>query len=162
MAETKRDGKKRPSGESLIADNRRARFDYEISDTLECGLELRGVEVKSLREKAVSFENAYAIVDGDELKLVGLTINRWKNASTHEELAPNRTRRLLASKREIEKLKKATQRTGLSIIPLRLYFKGPWAKVLIGLGKGKTHGDKRETIKRRESDREMAREMRRR
>ena len=161
MAETKRDGKKRPES-TLIAENRRARFDYEFEDTLECGIELRGVEVKSLREKSVSFENSFAVFNGDDLVLMNLTINRWRNASTHEALTPNRPRRLLAKRSEIERLKKSTVRSGLSIIPLKLYFKGAWAKVLLGVGKGKTHGDKRETIKRREADREMSRELRRR
>lgn len=162
MAETKRDGKKRPDSDGLIAENRRARFDYDIGETLECGIELRGVEVKSLRDREVSFENAYAIVKGDELLLLGLTIKRWRHASTHEAYDPDRTRRLLVHKSEVDKLKKLTQRGGLSLVPLKIYWKGPWAKVLIGLAKGKTHGDKRETIKRREADREMERAMRRR
>ena len=154
--------KKRPDADGLIADNRRARYDYEIGETIECGLELVGSEVKSLRAKAVSFTHAYAIVKNDELYLVGLKIDRWKNASTHVEVAPDRTRRLLAKKHEIEDLEKAVQQKGCTLVPLRLYFKGPWAKVLLGVGKGKSHDDKRETIKRRESDRDMERALRRR
>src|SRR5512141_1599471 len=97
--------KKRPD-DQLIAENRRARYDFYIGDTGECGIELVGSEVKSLRAKAVSFTDAYAIVKNDQLYLVGLKVDRWKNASTHVELAPDRTRRLLASKREIEELRK--------------------------------------------------------
>ena len=152
---------KRPD-EGLIAENRRARYDYEIDETLECGIELVGSEVKSLRAKAVSFKDAYAIVKDDELLLLGLQIDRWKNASTHVIVDPDRTRRLLASKDEIERLKKRVQQRGFSLIPLKLYFKGPWAKILVGVGKGKTHEDKRDTIRRREADRDMERALHRR
>lgn len=153
---------KKPKAEdTTIADNRRTRFDYEILDTVECGIELKGVEVKSLRARNVSFGDAYAMVKNGELWLLGLKIDRFKNASTHEELAPDRTRRLLASKEEIEKLHKAVALKGHTLVPLKLYFKGPWVKVLLGVGRGKSHEDKRETIKRREADREMERAMRR-
>lgn len=152
--------KPRPE-DSTIADNRRTRFDYEILDTVECGVELKGVEVKSLRARNVSFGDAYAIVKDGQLWLLGLKVDRFKNASTHEELAPDRTRRLLASKAEIERLEEAVARKGHTLVPLKIYFKGPWVKVLLGVGRGKTHEDKRETIKRREADREMERAMRR-
>lgn len=148
--------------EGLISENRRARHDYDIAETLECGLELMGAEVKSLRAKAVSFTDAYAIVKDGQLLLVGLKIDRWKNASTHIEIAPDRTRRLLASKAEIEDIRIAVQQKGSTIVPLRLYFKGPWAKVLLGVGKGKTHEDKRDDIKKREANRDMERAIRRR
>lgn len=155
--------KKHPDDkDTLVAENRRARRDYAIEDTLECGIELVGSEVKSLRGRAVNFGDAYALVKGNELMLVGLKIDRWKNQSTHVEIAPDRTRRLLVSRDEIEKLKKLIQQRGMSIIPLKIYFKGPWAKLLLGIGKGKTHEDKREDIKRREADRDMGRALRRR
>jgi len=152
--------KPRPE-DTTIADNRRTRFDYEILDTVECGVELKGAEVKSLRARNVSFGDAYAIVKDDQLWLLGLKIDRFKNASTHEELAPARARRLLASKSEIEKLGKSVALKGHTLVPLKLYFKGPWVKVLIGVGRGKSHEDKRETIKRREADREMERAVQR-
>ena len=152
---------KKKHSDGLVAENRRARHDYDIGDTLECGLELVGAEVKSLRAKAVSFSDAYAIVKDDQLMLVGLKIDRWKNASTHVEIAPDRTRKLLAKAGEIEELRIAIQEKGCTIVPMRIYFKGPWAKVLVGVGKGKTHGDKREDIKRREADRDMQRALRR-
>ncbi len=155
-------GKKKKTDEGLVAENRRARHDYEILDTLECGLELQGAEVKSLRAKAVSFSDAYAIVKDGELLLLGLKIDRFKNQSTHVELAPDRTRRLLAKKDEIDELKAAVQQRGATLVPLRLYFKGPWVKVLVGVGRGKSHEDKRQTIRRREADREMERALRRR
>jgi SsrA-binding protein len=148
--------------DALVAENRRARFDYDIGDTLECGIELKGVEVKSLRAKAVVFKDAYAIIKDGELLLVGLQIDRFRAASTHEVLDSDRTRRLLASAAEIEDLRRDVQQKGLSLIPLKIYFKGAWAKVLIGVGRGKTHDDKRETVRRREADRDMQRAMRRR
>lgn len=145
-----------------IAENRRARHDYTFEDTIEVGIELVGSEVKSLRAKAVSFADAFAMVSDGQLHLHGMRIDRWKNASTHVEVAVDRKRRLLANANEIEKLKKAVQQRGLSLIPLKLYFKGPWAKVLLGIGKGKTYEDKRDTLKKREADRDMERTMRRR
>jgi SsrA-binding protein len=154
--------KKRPDGDTTIAENRRARHDYAIDETLEVGIELKGSEVKSLRARAVSFADAYALVEKDQLILHGLRIDKWKNASTHVVVEPDRKRRLLAKAREIEDLKKAVQQRGCSLIPLKIYFKGPWAKVLIGVGKGKTHEDKRDTIRKREADRDMERGMRRR
>ncbi len=154
--------KKRPDGDITIAENRRARFDYAIDETLEVGIELKGSEVKSLRARAVSFADAYALVEKDQLILHGLRIDKWKNASTHVVVEPDRKRKLLAKAREIENLKKAVQQRGCSLIPLKIYFKGPWAKVLIGVGKGKTHEDKRDTIRKREADRDMERGMRRR
>jgi SsrA-binding protein len=155
--------KKRPEGDTTVAENRRARHDYAIDETLEVGIELKGSEVKSLRAKAVSFSDAYALVDkSGQLMLHGLKIDRWKNASTHVVVEPTRIRRLLANANEIERLKKAVMQRGCSLIPLKIYFKGPWAKVLIGVGKGKTHEDKRDTIKKREADRDMERAMRRR
>lgn len=155
--------KKHPDDKAmLVAENRRARHDYAIDDTLECGIELVGSEVKSLRARAVGFGDAYAVVKNDELLLVGLKIDRWKNQSTHVEIAPDRTRRLLVKKAEIERLKKLIQQRGLSLIPLKIYFQGPWAKLLLGIGKGKTHEDKRQDIKRREADRDMERALRRR
>ena len=152
--------KSRPE-DTTLADNRRARHDYEILETIECGIELKGVEVKSLRARNVSFGDAYAIVNRGELWLQGLKIDRFKNASTHDEVATDRRRRLLASKGDIEKLGKAVALKGHTLVPLKLYFEGAWVKVLIGVGRGKTHEDKRETVKRREADREMERALRR-
>lgn len=158
MAKAKK--KPEPEGIETIADNRRARYDYEISDTFEAGLELKGSEVKSLRERHVNFADAYAIVKAGEVLLVGLKIEPYKQA-THEQHEPDRTRRLLLRADEIRRLEKATEQKGLTVVPLKLYFKRGWAKVLIGVAKGKTHTDRREDVKRREADREVARALRR-
>jgi SsrA-binding protein len=149
--------KPRADGDTLVAENRRARHDYDIGETVECGLVLVGAEVKALRLKAVSFTDAYGMVKNDELFLIGLKIDRWRNASTHTSVVPDRPRKLLASKREIEDMRVAISQQGATVVPMRIYFKGPWAKILVGIGTGKTHGDKRQDIKKREADRDMAR-----
>jgi SsrA-binding protein len=153
--------KKDSRGDGLIAENRRARYDFEIGETFECGIELKGAEVKSLRAKNVSFADAFAMLEHGELWLHSLKIDRYRQQSTIEELEPRRKRRLLVSKKEIEKMRKLTQERGFTLVPLRLYFKGPWAKVLVGVAKGKTKDDKREGIRAREASRDMARALRR-
>lgn len=144
-----------PTG--LVAENRRARRDHSIEWTIECGIELLGSEVKSLRARHVSISDAYAIVKGGQLFLVGLKITAFRNQSTHTKPDVGRTRRLLAKKSEIEKLDAAASIKGSNLVPMRIYFKGAWAKVLIGVGKGKTFQDKRDDIQEREASREMAR-----
>ncbi|HEY1099171.1 MAG TPA: SsrA-binding protein SmpB, partial [Myxococcota bacterium] len=128
-----------------IAENRRARYDFEIGDTLECGIELVGAEVKSLRMKAVSFADAFAEISNGQLWLHSVKIDRYRQSNI-DIVEPSRRRRLLANAKEIEKFRRLTAERGYTLIPLKLYFKGPWAKCLIGLAKGKTKGDKRETI----------------
>ena len=147
----------RGAADDLVTENRRARRDYEIGATLECGIELLGSEVKALRARLVSISDAYAMVNRGQLFIVGLKINRFKNQSTHTAPALGRTRRLLANKREIEELETAVKQKGCSLVPLRIYFKGSWAKILIGVAKGKTQEDRREDIKEREASRDMAR-----
>ncbi len=152
--------KKKQNDDGSIAENRKAKFEYSIGETFECGIVLVGSEVKSLRMKAVSFGDAYAQIERDELVLRGLKIDRYRQTSV-DIVEPARARKLLVSKKEIAKLKKLTTEKGYTLVPVRMYFKGPWAKVLIGVGKGKTHEDKRESIKKREMDRDVARVMRR-
>lgn len=144
----------------LIAENRRARYDYSVEDTYECGIVLVGTEVKSLRARHVNFGDAYAILKNGELFLLGLKIEPFSHG-THENHDSDRTRKLLAHKKEIQKLTRSCGVKGYTLIPLKLYFKNGRAKVLIGLAKGKTSVDKREDIKRKEADRAVARVMRR-
>ena len=151
---------KTPSDITPIAENRRARRDYEILETLECGLELRGTEVKSLRLRQVDFKDAYAIVKNDEVWLLGLAIHPYA-MGTHENHEMDRTRKLLLHRKEIEKLDKAIRHKGHTLVPLKIYFKKGWAKVLIGVAKGRSRLDKRDVIKKRESDIEMGRALRR-
>jgi SsrA-binding protein len=143
-----------------IAENRRAKFDYAILDTYECGLVLLGTEVKALRDRHVNFGDAYALLKDHEVFLLGLKIEPYKYG-THQNHETDRTRKLLLNRREIDKLERETGRKGLTLIPLKIYFKDGKAKVLIGLAEGKSKVDKRDTIKQREGDREVARVMRR-
>ena len=142
-----------------IATNRRARFDFEIVETLEAGIVLLGSEVKSLRNGRADLKDSYAAVEKGELWLHGLRISPYEFAPEggHD---PERDRKLLVHRQEIDKIGSKLAERGLSLIPLKLYFKDGRAKVELGLGKGKTRYDKRETLKRRQADREMQRAMR--
>jgi SsrA-binding protein len=148
------------AGYRVVADNRKARFHYEILDTYEAGIALTGTEVKSLREGKATIGEAYAGPSGEELFLFNAYIPEYLQANrfNHETKRP---RRLLLHRRQIDKLIGATQREGFTVIPLKLYFNERGrAKVELGLGRGKKLHDKRETEKRRDWDRERARVMR--
>ncbi len=143
----------------VVTTNRKAFHEYEIITKYEAGVSLMGTEVKSLRAGKVQMSDAYAIVEGGEVFLVNLHISPYESAShtTHE---PTRKRRLLLNKREIRKLWGATNEKGLTIVPLRIYFKGPYAKIEIAVARGKRKYDKREAIARRDAEREISRKMR--
>lgn len=142
--------------EKLIAQNRKARHDYQILNSYEAGLALRGTEVKSLRAGNMTLKDSYVDVSGDELFLVGAYIAPYEqgNINNHE---PERKRKLLMHKHEIERLASTVAEKGLTIVPLRVYFKNGRAKVEIGLAKGKQTVDKRDSIKEREAKREIDR-----
>ena len=144
----------------IIAENRRARFDYFIEDTVEAGLVLTGTEVKSLRVGKANIAESYAAVEGDEIVLVNADIPPYTQANrfNHE---PRRPRKLLLHRRQIDRLMGAVNREGLTIIPTKLYWndKGV-AKLEIGLAKGKKLHDKRETVAQRDWQRDKARLMR--
>lgn len=141
-----------------IATNRRARHDYHISETLEAGISLVGSEVKSLRDGKASLQDAYAVVRNEEVFLMGVHIPPYPQAAmqNHE---PTRSRKLLLHKGEIRKMISKTAEKGLTLVPLRMYFKGNKVKVEIGVAKGKKHYDKRETIAKRDAEREMAKRL---
>lgn len=144
----------------VVADNRRARFDYEILDTFEAGLVLVGSEVKSLRQGRASLSDSYASVNDGELWLVNSHIPEFKQANrlNHE---PRRARKLLLNKREIQRLSGGIQREGLTIVPLKVYFNDRGrAKAEIALARGKKMHDKRETEKQRSWQREKSRLLR--
>jgi SsrA-binding protein len=143
----------------VIATNRKAFHQYEIHTRYEAGLSLMGTEVKSLRLGKIQMSDAYAVVEGNEVFLVNLHISPYDMAS-RENHDPTRKRRLLLNKREIRKLWGATNEKGFTIVPLRIYFKGPYAKVEIATARGKKAFDKRQTIAKKEADREMARKIR--
>lgn len=142
-----------------IATNRRARFEYEILETFEAGIALLGPEVKSLRAGKANLADAYAIVRRGDAVLLHLHISPYAQAG-RENPDPRRDRRLLLHRREIQRLDGQLAERGLTLIPLRLYWKEGRAKVELGLAKGKRSYDKREAIKRRDSDREIQRATR--
>lgn len=155
MSKAKRD---QDEGVKVICRNKRATFDYEIIDKLECGVVLVGTEVKSLREGHASLEDAYARIEGGEVWLIGAEIPEYPfgNRLNHK---PKRTRKLLLHRREIARFAgKATQK-GFTLVPLRLYFKDGKAKVEIAVVRGKQRHDKREAQKKAEATREMRRAM---
>jgi SsrA-binding protein len=144
----------------VVADNRKARFNYEIGDTFEAGIVLTGSEVKSLRAGKATIAESYADARGGEVWLINSNIAEYLQASRFNH-APKRARKLLLQKREINRLVGAVEREGMTIIPLKLYFneKGR-AKIEIALARGKKLHDKRETLKKRSWERERGRLMR--
>lgn len=144
-----------------VIDNRRARFDYSIGDTLECGMQLYGGEVKSVRGGLVSLGEGYVRAEAEPtaLWLHGVNIAEYGPARTSVPTSPTRTRRLLAHKREILRLWKAQQIKGNTIVPLKIYFKNGFAKCLVGVGTGRKKADKREAISARETARDIQRAM---
>jgi len=147
-----------PKGPKVVASNRQAYRDYEILDTLECGMVLRGSEVKSLRESKVQLRDSFCRFEGHELYVVGLHISQYSH-STFDAPTTVRTRKLLARIDELERLKSRVDQEHLSIVPLSLYFKDGRAKLEVGLGRGRKHYDKRHVIAERDANREAARAM---
>lgn len=145
----------------IIAVNRKARRDYEIIESLEVGIVLKGTEVKSLREGRLSFKDSYARIQNGEVFLVNAHISPYShgNVQNHD---PLRERKLLLHKAEIRRLVGKTEQKGLTLVPLQAYFVQGNAKLELALARGKRHSDKRETIKRRDAAREMERELKRR
>ena len=146
------------AGEKTVAQNRRARHDYHVLEHFEAGIELRGTEVKSLREGHIMLKDSYADVEKGEMRLVGAHISPCEQASffNHD---PERPRRLLMHKREIIRLGAQVAEKGLTLIPLRVYFKQGRAKVEIGLCRGKHTIDKRDTLRERDIQRETDRAL---
>lgn len=139
--------------EELIADNRKAGFDYHVLETFEAGMALVGTEVKAIREGRVNLRDSYCKLERSEAFLLGAHIGQYSHGgyASHE---PTRARKLLLHREELNKLLGKTTEKGLTIVPLRMYFKKGRVKIMIALAKGKKSYDKRETIRRRETDRE--------
>ncbi len=151
----------RETGIKVIADNRQARFQYEILETYEAGIELTGTEVKSIRAGKANLRDGYVIIRNGEAWLLNVHISPYQASGQYFNHEPRRTRKLLLHRREINKLIGQVEQKGLTLIPLKLYLKKGWIKISIGLAKGKKLHDKRETLKRRQDQREMARAMKR-
>ena len=154
MAEKKDDHK-------VVAENRRARYEYRIEDTWEAGIALTGTEVKSLRSGQANITESYASPEGGGIMLINAYIPEYKSAGTFVQHDPRRPRRLLLRLREIHKMRIAVERQGMTIVPLEIYFNARGrAKLKIALAQGKKFHDKREDIKKREWQRTKARLMR--
>jgi len=153
--------KKKGSSSPDIATNRKAHRDYAIEDTYEAGIELKGTEVKSIRDKKVNIADSFARIEKDQCFLYGVDIQPWQTAGTWFQHTPKRPRKLLLHKKEILALAVATDTKGYTIVCTKMYWKGNKVKVQIGIGKGKNQIDQRQDIKARvelmEAKREMAR-----
>lgn len=149
----------KPSGTEVVASNRRARRDYELGEPIECGIVLRGSEVKSLRESKVQLAEAWAGIDGDEVWLNGLHIAPYSHAQDHSGHDPLRPRKLLLHRHQIDRLRHKLQTERLTLVPLKLYFSQGRLKVEIAPGRGRKTVDKRQDLARREADREARRAM---
>lgn len=154
MADGRADGKK------VVARNKKARHEYEILETYEAGLVLKGPEVKSIRAGKVSLAEAFARVDNGEVWLYGMHVTPYDPAARWNQ-DPTRPRKLLLKAAEIRRLIGATREKGLALVPLELYFRRGYAKLALALGRGKKLHDKRETLKRKTHQREMERELKR-
>jgi SsrA-binding protein len=143
---------------TIIAKNRNARFNYQILEKFETGIELTGTEIKSLRANRVAISEAYVTVRNNELFLVNSHIPEYEQANRFNH-TPKRSRKLLAHRSEITRMAAATQRHGLTLVPLSLYFKGRWAKLEVGVCRGKAKKDKRNENAKREAQREIARSL---
>jgi SsrA-binding protein len=154
-------GKKRKAASGDVASNRQASYRYNLLERFECGIVLTGTEVKSLREGNAQLKDAYAQVRDDEVWLIGVYIAPYGPAA-RENHDPERPRKLLLHRREIERLVGSTHEKGLTLVPTRMYFAGPRsrAKVEIALARGKDLYDKRDTIKKRDMARDVQRELR--
>ena len=148
-------------GGRVVARNKEARRRWEISDTVEAGMELTGTEVKAIREGKVQLADSYAVVKGAQIFLLNLHIGPYPPAGPYAQHQPTRTRRLLLKRAQIEKLIGQMAQKGYSLVPLDVHFRGAWAKVELGLARGKKTEDRREEIKKRTAEREMARAFKR-
>ncbi len=143
-------------GRKVAAENRKARHDYTVLDTIEAGLELRGTEVKSLRDGQSSLAGSYAVVQNGQATLLDFHIAPYKCGNVHNH-EPKRPRRLLLHRKEIDRLFGHVQVSGQTLVPLRVYFRHGIAKVELGICRGKQFDDRRETLRRKEADRDAER-----
>lgn len=144
-------------GYKIVSDNRQARFLYEILEVYEAGIELRGTEVKSIRQGKINLRDGYALIRNGEAWLFNVHISPHESASQIFNHDPRRTRKLLLHAQEIRKLIGQVEQKGLTLVPLKVYLKRGWLKVTIGLAKGKKLHDKREDLKRKQEKREIER-----
>ena len=146
-------------GYKVISDNRQARYLYEILETFEVGIELKGTEVKSIRQGKANLQDGYALIRNGEAWLINVHISPHATAGEYFNHEPRRTRRLLMHRGELRKLIGKVEEKGLTLVPLKMYLKRGWVKISLGLGKGKKLFDKREDLRKRRDQRDMQRAM---
>ena len=157
-------GRKKTDPDAVVIENRRARHDFRIGDTLECGIRLLGTEVKSIRAGRASLAEGWvrAELEPPRLRLHGVHVAEYPPAGPHRQHEPIRTRPLLAHRKEIRELAKAQDGEGATLVPLKMYFKDGRAKLLVGVAEGRKKADKRQDIAKKEAKRDIERELRRR
>lgn len=140
--------------------NKKANYDYDIETTYEAGIVLKGTEIKSIRQGKANLKDSYAIYKNGEIFLLNMHISQYDkgNIFNHEE---TRTRKLLLNKREILRIRDSIEKEGYTLVPIKLYFKGNKAKILLGVARGKKNYDKREDIKKKDMNREIQKELKR-
>ncbi|SNZ05550.1 SsrA-binding protein [Terribacillus aidingensis] len=143
----------------VLAQNKKANFDYAIEETLEAGIVLQGTEIKSIRAGRVNLKDSFARIDRGEVKIINMHISPYEqgNRFNHD---PTRTRKLLLHRKQIDKLIGQTQQQGYSLVPIKMYIKDGFAKILLGVGKGKKKYDKRDDLKKKQMKRDVDRAMR--
>lgn len=147
------------SGKAMVAQNKRARYEFEILSELECGIELKGSEVKSLRAGKAQIQDAFARISAGELWIYQMNIAKYDFSHSFSQLDPVRPRKLLVHREEIDELTGKLQQKSLTLVPLSMYFKGSHAKVLLAVAKGKKLYDKRQTLAAKDMARDAARQM---
>lgn len=157
MAQPK--AQKPDDGARVVATNRKAYHDYFIEETIEAGIVLTGSEVKSVRDGRINLKDGFARIRNGEVYLMNVHISPYTHSDSFADYVPDRTRKLLLHKREIQRLIGKTRVKGFTLVPTKVYFKNGRAKVEIGLARGKASYDKRETLKRKTAEREMSRAM---
>lgn len=143
---------------NILARNRRANYDYAIEDTIEAGIVLQGTEIKSIRAGRVQLKEAYVQIRNNEAWVINMHISPYEQGNRYNH-DPTRTRKLLLQRRQINQLIGKTQQQGYTIVPIQVHLKNGFAKLLIGVGKGKKHHDRREDLKRKEANRDMQRAL---
>ncbi len=143
----------------ILAENRKARFDYEILEKFEAGMVLIGQEVKSIKSGRISIKGSYVVLKGEEPYLIGANVPPYQPKNAPPDYEPERSRKLLLTKSEIKHLIGKTKEKGLTLVPLRVYTKRGKVKLEFGIGKGRKKADKRELIKKREAEREIGKAL---
>ena len=144
--------------DNVVAQNKKAHYDYEITETFEAGIVLTGTEIKSVRQARINIRDGFARVRNGEVWLSNVHISPFDEGNIWN-VDPTRSRKLLLNKKQIAKIEAEISQAGMSFVPLRVYIKDGFAKVLMGLAKGKKNYDKRETIKRKEQNRDIAKQL---